>query len=81
MDKTLRFELYQGNQMVTRRTYQYNGNEKLKNSVKIKGGAIENPSGIISEVLLNERGIPKIKKLRKNINKTKLLYIFKSLTI
>jgi hypothetical protein len=77
MDKTLRFELYQGNQMVTRRTYQYNGNEKLKNSVKIKGGAIENPSGIISEVLfVNERGIPKIKKTQEEYKQNQIIVHF-----
>jgi len=77
MDKTLRFELYQGNQMVTRRTYQYNGSEKLKNSVKIKGSTIENPSGIISEVLfINERGIPRIRKTQEEYKQNQMIVHF-----
>lgn len=77
MDKTLRFELYHGNQMVTRRTYQYNGNENLKNSVKIKGSAIENPSGVISEVLfVNERGIPKIRKTQEEYKQNQMIIHF-----
>lgn len=77
MDKTLRFELYQGNQMITRRTYQYNGSEKLINSVKIKGGTLENPSGIISEVLfVNERGIPKIRKTQEEYKQNQIIVHF-----
>lgn len=77
MDKTLRFELYQGNQMVSRRTYQYNGSDKLKNSVRIKGSALENPSGIISEVLfINERGIPKIRKTQEEYKQNQLIVHF-----
>ena len=81
MDKTLRFELYQGNQMVTRRTYQYNGSEKLKNLVKIKGSTIENPSGIISEVLfINERGIPRIRKTQEEYKQNQMIVHFCTLT-
>jgi len=77
MDRTLRFELFQGSQMVSRRTYQYNGNEKLKNSVKMKGSAIENPSGIISEVLfVNERGIPKIRKTQEEYKQNQIIVHF-----
>jgi len=77
MDKTLRFELYQGEQLISRRTYQYNGSEKLKNSAKIKGRAIENPSGIISEVLfVTDRGIPKIKKTQEEYKQNQIIVHF-----
>lgn len=74
MDKTLRYELYQGNQLVTRRYYQYNGSEKLINSVRIKGNNIENPSAIISESLfVNDRGIPKIRKTQEQYKQNQII--------
>jgi len=77
MNKTIKFEIFQGNQLLQQRSYIYSNNESLKNSKNALILSYENPEVIISESLIFDRkGIPMIKSTQEHYLRNQMVFHF-----
>ena len=66
MSKILKFELFNGKQLISRKTFRYNENPQMRNSVFLKDFYGENPVQIDTEMLITGRqGLPMIRTSRE----------------
>lgn len=77
MNKTIKFEVLQGKQLLERRTYFYSNKEALKNSKYTLNLPNENPEMIKSETLtFNAQGIPVIKRTQELYIRNQMIFHF-----
>lgn len=76
MTKTLKFELFQGDYLIQRKTYSYNGNTILCNFY-FDDLVSENPATIESETLvLNSKGFPVLHHIKEYFQRNQTYYYF-----
>ena len=77
MNKTIKFEVLQGNQLLLRRSYFYSNKEALRNSKYTLNLPNENPEVIKSEALIfNAKGIPMIKNTQELYLRNQMVFHF-----
>lgn len=77
MNKTIKFEVLKGKQLLERRTYFYSNKETLKNSKYTLNLPNENPEIIKSEILtFNSQGIPMIKCIQELYIRNQMIFHF-----
>lgn len=75
MDRTVRFELLQGTQLLERKRFFYSEREGLKNSAKIRGQALYNPEMIVNEFLeQSDDGLPVIRTIQEYYVTNKMVF-------